>query len=379
MECGNFSTGNQSGSAIMINKKLGGNMKVKKFVPVLLVLILFMGMMSGCVPSDSSGSSDTESSITSSDNGTENDDPEDDPGSMPFDIANIATISTVYMTADISSKGLMAVYNALGRKATGKVAVKINTGEAGDTYYLHPNLIKGLVQSVKGTIVECNTAYGGSRANTAMHLQVAKDHGFTSIANVDIMDADSSTSLPVKNGMHLKEDLVGSHIKNYDSMIVLSHFKGHVMAGFGGAIKNMSIGIASSKGKLRIHGAGASITSIFSSSASQDDFLESMAEAAKAVADYEGNHIMYINVMNNLSVDCDCDSNPAAPTMKDIGILASLDPVALDQACVDFVYKAPDGKDLIERIDSRNGTHMLDHAQEIGLGSESYNLVQING
>ncbi len=283
--------------------------------------------------------------------------------------------SKVYMTTDISPNGLMAAYNALGREAKGKVAVKISTGEPGGNYYLSPNLIKDLVQHVSGTIVECNTAYGGKRASTASHLQAARDHGFTAIANVDIMDADGSTSLPVKNGTHLKEDRVGSHLNNYDFLIVLSHFKGHAMGGMGGAIKNMSIGIASSSGKSLIHSAGTA-TSGFSMSTPQDDFLESMAEAAKAVADYEGDHILYISVMNNLSVDCDCDSSPAVPTMKDIGILSSLDPVALDKACVDLVYAAPDGKNLIERIESKNGTHTLDHAEKIGLGSKTYQLIR---
>lgn len=346
------------------------------------VFLLIAFILSGCgssgnnsisSTSESSGSEKaSESSISSS-------------GTVPSTAVNGATgkTPTVYMTTDISSKGLMAVYNAVGRKATGKTAVKISTGEAGDTYYLHPDLIKDLVHSVNGTIVECNTAYGGQRANTAMHMQVAKDHGFTAIANVDIMDADGAVSLPVQNGTHLKEDLVGSHLKNYDFVIDLAHFKGHAMAGLGGVIKNMSIGIASGatnsgSGKSLIHSAGKSASG-FSMNTNQDDFLESMAEAAKAVADYEGNHILYIDVMNNLSVDCDCSSNPAKPTMKDIGILASLDPVALDKACVDLVYAAPDGKDLIQRMESRNGIHTLDWAQKIGLGSETYQLVKING
>lgn len=292
-------------------------------------------------------------------------------------------VAKVFMTTDISPQGLMDVYKALGREATGKVAVELSTGEAGDTYYLSPNLIKDLVQSVNGTIVECNTAYGGQRTSTATHMQVAKDHGFTAIANVDIMDAEGTISLSVKDGRHLKEDLVGSHLKNYDFLIILSHFKGHPMAGLGGAIKNMSIGIASGiqassgSGKCLIHSAGKS-TSQFLFNTPQDDFLESMAEAAKAVADYAGNNILYINVMNNLSVDCDCLSNPAAPTMKDIGILASLDPVALDKACVDLVIASSDGHDLQERMKSRNGVHTIDWAQNIGLGSETYKLVKIN-
>jgi len=284
---------------------------------------------------------------------------------------------SVYYTSDISSDALTGIYSALGREATGKVAVKLSTGEAGDTYYLDPNLIKRLVQNVSGTIVECNTAYGGSRSGTAMHLQVAKDHGFTDIANVDIMDADGSMSIPVTGGRHLTEDLVGANLANYDFVMVLSHFKGHSMAGFGGALKNISIGIGSAKGKALIHGAGDASKMW---NANQDDFTESMAEAAKAVSDYEGNgsKMLYISVMNNLSVDCDCDSSPAAPTMKDIGILASTDPVALDQACVDLVHAAPDGRDLIARMESRNGIHILEHAEEIGLGSRNYRLVNID-
>lgn len=286
-------------------------------------------------------------------------------------------VSTVYMTTNISSEGLMAIYKALGREATGNVAVKLHMGEPGGHNYLSPNLVKDFVQSVGGTFVDSNTAYGGQRASTAMHLQVAKDHGFAAIAPVDILDANGTINLPIWNGTHLTEDVVGSHLENYNFVVVLSHFKGHAMGGFGGAIKNMSIGIASVAGKCLIHTAGNSSSSIWGGD--QDDFLESMAEAAKAVADYEGENILYINVMNNLSVDCDCDSSPADPTMEDIGILASLDPVALDKACVDLVYSAPDGQDLIERIESRNGLLTLDHAEGIGLGSQSYELVRIDG
>ena len=287
----------------------------------------------------------------------------------------------VYFTKDISTAGLMAIYEKLGREATGKVAVKLSTGEAGNTHYLSPALIKDLVQKVNGTIVECNTAYGGSRASTALHRQVIEDHGFNAIAKVDIMDEEGDIELPVtgKGVKHLKFDAVGSHFKNYDFVLVLSHFKGHAMGGFGGAIKNISIGIASSRGKAIIHTAGTRDSgSIWYDK--QDDFLESMAEAAKAVSDSlgSGQRIMYISVMNHLSVDCDCDGNPAAPDMHDIGILGSLDPVALDQACVDLVYKAPDGKSLIERMESRHGIHTLEHAAEIGLGSRAYDLVSID-
>lgn len=286
-------------------------------------------------------------------------------------------MAIVYMTTNISANGLMKVYEALGRNAIGRVAVKISSGEPGGHNYLSPDLIAPLVTKVGGTIVECNTAYGGGRANTASHLQTIKDHGFAAIAPVDIMDADGTMSLPIVGGKHLKEDVVGSHFADYDFLVNLAHFKGHAMGGFGGVIKNMSIGIASSMGKSLIHTAGKETTG-FGMNTPQDDFLESMAEAAKGVANFLGENILYINVMNNLSVDCDCDSHPAEPTMKDIGILASLDPVALDQACVDLVYAAPDGKDLIERMESRHGIHTLEHAEAIGGGSRKYDLVSID-
>lgn len=282
--------------------------------------------------------------------------------------------TVVYMTSDISSEGLLHIYETLGRRAEGEnVAVKISTGEPGGHNFLDAEMIRELVQQVNGTFVECNTAYGGARASTAAHRQAAEDHGFTEYTDVDIMDADGEISIPVTGGTHLTEDIVGVNLQNYDFMVVLSHFKGHSMGGFGGAIKNISIGCASSAGKLLIHGAGES-----GWGAAQDDFLEAMAEAASAVADYYGENILYISVMNNLSVDCDCDSNPANPDMHDIGILASTDPVALDQACVDLVYDAPDGESLIERIESRNGIHTLEHAEAIGMGSRNYQLVSID-
>ena len=282
------------------------------------------------------------------------------------------------MFTEISSDNLVKIYEALGRKATDKVAVKISTGEPGGHNFLDPNLIKDLVQKVNGTIVECNTAYGGGRTNAADHMRAAEEHGFTAIAPVDIMDAEGEVELPLKGGRHLTRDIVGSHFLNYDFTIILSHFKGHAMGGFGGAIKNMSIGIASSNGKRYIHSAGTSTTSW--GNPSQDDFLESMAEAAKAVADHCGDNILYISVANNLSVDCDCDSSPEDPQMGDIGILASLDPVALDKACTDLVRSSEDhGKiHLIERIDSRNGMHTLDHAEALGLGSQKYELIHLD-
>ena len=286
----------------------------------------------------------------------------------------------VYMTHDISPAGLDAVYEALGRKAEGKVAVKISTGEPGGNHYLKPALIGDLVKKIGGTIVECNTAYGGGRAATADHLKAAEAHGFTSIAPVDIMDADGEIALPVVGGTHLKEDFVGSHFSDYDFTVVLSHFKGHAMGGFGGALKNISIGIASSTGKAWIHTAGKAKTDLWNNLPEQDAFLESMAEAAKAVADHCGDRILYINVMNNLSVDCDCDSHPAGPQMGDIGIFASLDPVALDQACVDQVYASEDpGKvHLIERMESRHGIHTVEHAAALGVGNREYTLIDLD-
>ncbi len=295
----------------------------------------------------------------------ETENPSADSGNTPI----------VYMTTDISAEGLVAVYEALGASPSGNIAVKLSTGEPGSNY-LRTDLIGDLVKSFDNpTIVECNTAYGGSRSNTVMHYQVAEDHGYTSIAKVDIMDEDGSMTLPVSGGDNLKENYVGKNFKNYDYYIVLSHFKGHAMAGYGGAIKNISIGIASSEGKAHIHsgGTGGSMWS-----GDQDAFLESMAEAGKSVTDYLNGNILYINVMNRLSVDCDCDGNPAEPDMHDIGILASFDPVAVDQACVDLVYSAEDGKSLVQRIESRNGLHTLEQAEKIGLGRREYQLVNID-
>ena len=289
-------------------------------------------------------------------------------------------VPKVYMFKEISPENLVKIYEALGREATGKVAVKLSTGEPGGHNFLQPALIKDLVQKVKGTIVECNTAYGGGRADTENHLKAAKDHGFTAIAPVDIMDAEGEVALPVKGGKHLKEDFVGSHYLNYDFTIVLSHFKGHAMGGFGGAIKNISIGIAYPAGKAWIHSAGKTKGNPWGNLPPQDDFLESMAEAAKAIVDHCGDKILYISVANNLSVDCDCDSSPEDPKMGDIGILASLDPIALDKACTDLVRASEDhGKiHLIERIDSRNGMHTLEYGEKIGLGSQKYELVKLD-
>lgn len=286
----------------------------------------------------------------------------------------------VYYFKEISAANLVNIYKALGREATGKVAVKLSTGEPGGHNFLQPALIKDLVQLINGTIVECNTAYGGGRANTENHLKAARDHGFTAIAPVDIMDAEGEVALPVKGGKHLKEDFVGSHYPDYDFTVVLSHFKGHAMGGFGGAIKNISIGIASSAGKAWIHSGGKTKGDPWGNLPEQDVFLESMTEAAKAIIDHCGENILYISVANNLSVDCDCDASPEDPKMGDIGILASLDPVALDKACTDLVRASEDhGKiHLIERIDSRHGMHTLDYAEQLGLGSQQYQLIKLD-
>ena len=285
--------------------------------------------------------------------------------------------SVVYFTSDISSDGLMEIYRALGWTPTGKVAVKLSTGEPPASNYLRPELIKELVQSVSGTIVECNTAYGGSRTETAMHRQVAEDHGFTKIANVDILDADGSMQIPVTGGKQLETNYVGSHFENYDSYLVLSHFKGHAMAGFGGAIKNISIGLGSKEGKCLIHTGGKSHTSPWGGD--QTAFTESMAEAGKAVSDYlgKGDRITYISVLNNISIDCDCDGNPAEPDIHDIGILASGDPVAIDQAAIDLCFAAEGSESLKQRVERQNGLHTLEHGEEIGLGSRAYNLINI--
>ena len=292
----------------------------------------------------------------------------------------------VYFTTDISPEGLMRVYEALGVEAHGNVAVKISTGEPGGKNYLKPELIGMLVQSVDGTIVECNTAYRGRRFSSEEHLKAAREHGFFAIADVDIMDTDGEIKLPVQDTTHLKYNLVGKNIENYDFMINLAHFKGHAMGGFGGVLKNQSIGVASRNGKAYIHSVGNTENpdEMWGYVGDQIGFLESMAAATQSVHEYfgEGN-IVYINVMNNMSIDCDCDAHPADPLLKDVGILASTDPVALDQACLDIVFniEPEEGNDngpLLERIRERHGTHIVDYAEQIGLGSKSYELVNID-
>ena len=300
-------------------------------------------------------------------------------------VETVAEKPVVYMTKDISPEGLVKVYEALGVVPKGKVAVKISTGEPGGKNFLQPSLIKDLVVKVNGTIVECNTAYKGPRFETESHLKVFKDHGFTAIAPIDLLDGEAEVKIPVQDTTHIKYNIVGANMLNYDWMVNLAHFKGHAMGGFGGVLKNQSIGVASANGKAYIHSAGviAEKEKIWQHTAEQDKFIECMAVAAQSVHDYFEGRVIYINVMNNLSVDCDCDNSPADPEMNDVGILASMDPVALDQACVDLVFNYPSTEDdnaapLIERINSRHGIHILEHAAKIGLGSRVYELRSID-
>lgn len=295
-----------------------------------------------------------------------------------------ATKATVYFTSEITPESLVKIYKALGKEATGKVAVKISTGESAQSNYLRPELIASLVHEVNGIIVECNTAYGGNRSNTAAHRRAIEQRGYGDIAEVDIMDEEGYIDLPVTDTKYLKYNRVGGHLSNYNFLINLAHFKGHAMGGFGGVLKNQSIGIATPEGKTLIHTAGRydDPRYVFQNPSGQDAFLESMAAAAQSVHDYFKGNTIYINVMNNLSVDCDCDGHPSAPQMKDIGILASLDPVALDKACLDLIFNhqstaGDNSAPLVQRINGRHGAHIVDYAAEIGLGTLSYELVDI--
>ncbi len=282
--------------------------------------------------------------------------------------------SKVYFTHEISSEKLLEIYKKLGVELKGKVAVKVHSGEKGNQNYLKPLFYKDIIDYVNGTVVECNTAYDGARNTSEKHLKLLEEHEWCKYYNVDLLDKDAELELPVKEGRHLKINYVGKNIENYDSMLVLSHFKGHPMGGFGGALKNISIGLASSHGKRNIHGAGKP-EEIWT--ADHDSFLESMAEADKTIMDYEKN-IVFINVMANMSVDCDCCAVAEDPCMKDIGVLASTDPVALDQACIDLVYNSTDpGKvHLIKRIESRNGIHTIEEAEKLKVGTRNYDLIE---
>ena len=290
----------------------------------------------------------------------------------------------VYFTKEISPESLIKIYEALGVELKGKVGVKVSTGEAGSKGYLKADLIAPFVKKLNGTILECNTAYPGERNKASDHMKVAEEHGFTSFADVDIMDADGEKEIPVKNGKHLKYDIVGTHLDEYDAMVNLAHGKGHAMGGFGANLKNQSIGVASRNGKAYIHSCGKtkSPTLCWTVKYEQTDFIESMAEAAKAVADYfadNGKQIVYITVMNALSVDCDCDANQCDPVMADLGIVASLDPVANDQAFIDMVWNSddPGAKELQARVDRQEGRHILPYAEEIGLGTREYELIEL--
>ena len=287
----------------------------------------------------------------------------------------------VYFVRDITPENMVRLYEALERPATGKVAVKLSTGEPGGHNFLKPELIKDLVQKVDDTIVECNTAYGGGRASTENHLKAAADHGFTAIAPVDIMDAEGEVSLPVKGGRHLRENFVGSHYPAYDFTVVLSHFKGHAMGGFGGSLKNIAIGCASGQvGKRQVHGVAGTPPADWNAWPAKDHFMELLADSGKAVCDHFGRHITFLNVMRRMSVDCDCAGVRAAPpTIPDIGILASTDLLAIDQASVGLVYSLSkkQNHDLVERMESRHGLHQLDAMKALHMGAKTYQLIEI--
>jgi len=310
--------------------------------------------------------------------------------SLAASVMTVSAQTKVYLTREISPEALVRVYKALGVKASGRVAVKISTGEGSNPNYLKPTLIKDLVEEVKGTIVESCTAYGGDRMSAADHWKVVHEHGFDSLFAVDLMDEYDEIRIPVRDRTHIKYDIVGGHLANYDFMVCLNHFKGHPMGGYGGALKNLSIGCASRNGKAYIHSAGKMTTLDVAKLwtpeyiGNQDGFLESMAAAAQAVVDYFSNArgIVYISVMNNMTVDCDCVAHPAPVKLKDYGILASTDPVALDQACVDIINRQEvtaenDPTDLLARIDKQHGTHTIDWAEKIGVGSKKYEIVEL--
>ena len=289
----------------------------------------------------------------------------------------------VYFCKEITPDNVIKLYKALGKELPGKVAVKVHSGEEGNQNYLRPEFMKPMVEYVNGTIVECNTAYAGERNTSEKHLKTLKKHGWNELFNVDLMDEEGpDIVVPVENGKHLKENFLGKNIQNYDSMLVISHFKGHPMGGYGGALKQLSIGCASSEGKAWIHSAGTNKDqyTVWNKLPPQNDFLESMAEAASSVVKYFNGNMAFINVMCNMSVDCDCCAVAEDPCMKDIGILASLDPIAIDQACIDLVNNSNDpGKEhFLERVNSRNGVHTIERAAELGFGSREYELITIH-
>ena len=288
----------------------------------------------------------------------------------------------VYFTKELTPQSVVKMYKALGIELSGKVAVKVHSGEAGNQNYLEPLFMKPIIDYVRGTVVECNTAYEGARNTTLKHKELLTNHGWSDLFNVDLLDEEGpDLVLAIPNGQVIRENYVGKNLKNYDSMLVLSHFKGHPMGGYGGALKQLSIGVASSAGKAWIHSAGVTDNqyNLWDNLPSQDKFLEAMADAASSVVKYFEGNIAYINVMCNLSVDCDCCSVAEDPCMKDIGILASLDPIALDQACVDLIYKSNDrGRNhFVERIERQNGIHTIEAAYKLGFGTREYELKEI--
>ena len=291
-------------------------------------------------------------------------------------------MTKVYFTKNITEENVIKIYEALGISLPGKVAVKVHSGEEGNQNYLRPEFLKPMIEYVNGTVVECNTAYEGARNTTEKHEKLMESHGWNKYFNVNIMDKDSDIVLDIPNGNVIKENYVGSNINNYDSMLVLSHFKGHPMGGFGGALKQLSIGCASSAGKSYIHSAGVTLdqNKLWDNIAEQDKFLESMADAASSVVKHFNGNMAFINIMCNLSVDCDCCAVAEDPCMKDIGILASLDPIALDKACIDLIYNSTDpGKDhFIKRVERQNGTHIIDAALKLNFGTTEYELIDID-
>lgn len=288
----------------------------------------------------------------------------------------------VYFTKEITEESLVKIYEKLGIELKGNVAVKLHSGEEGNQNYLKPEFVKDIITRVGGTVVECNTAYDGARNTTEKHKKLMTSHGWDKYYKVDIMDSEKDITLDIPNGHVINKDYVGSHLDNYDSMLVLSHFKGHPMGGYGGALKQLSIGVASSRGKVYIHTSGKTtdMNKLWDNLPEQDKFLETMADAASTVHNKFQGNIAYINVMKNMSVDCDCCAVAEDPCMKDIGVLASLDPIAIDKACIDLVYNSSDpGRDhLVERIDSRHGTHILKAADKLGFGTTDYELINID-
>lgn len=288
----------------------------------------------------------------------------------------------VYFTREITSDSLVKIYNSLGIELKGNVAVKLHSGEEGNQNYLKPEFMHDIITRVSGTVVECNTAYDGARNTTEKHEKLMNNHGWSKYYKTDIMDSERDMVLDIPNGMIIKKNYVGSHLNNYDSMLVLSHFKGHPMGGFGGALKQLSIGVASSSGKAYIHTAGKTtdVSKLWENLPEQDKFIEAMADAASSIHNKFKGNIAYINVMKNMSVDCDCCAKAEDPCMKDIGVLASLDPIAIDKACIDLVRNSTDkGRDhLLERIESRHGEHIIESADKLGFGTSIYELINID-